>query len=120
MEGARDAVAGAHSGTLLGDVVAAEANGPGIDGKNSGDEGQQGGLSRAVGSDDPQRGSLLDTETDGLRSDDLAETLRQAADFEDRAHGVLCWILPASLSGPPALTTAACMTSNSASEKPIG
>ena len=73
-------------GEELGNLAAPEAHRAMVDGKGAGDGIEQGGLARAVRSDQADDGALGHLQADGIVGDDAAEALGHVPELEQSAH----------------------------------
>jgi hypothetical protein len=74
-------------GLVVGDVLPEEGDVAAGDVVDAGDEVEDGGLSRAVGADEPAELSLLKDEAHVVHGVDAAEEFVDAAEFEGEGHG---------------------------------
>jgi hypothetical protein len=88
LERARDAGGDDGARRQRGDVAAEEGDAAGARLQIAGDEVDEGCLAGPVGADDADALALGDADIDVVGGDDRAETLVEADDVEQRAHGV--------------------------------
>src|SRR5207245_6115589 len=86
LKGAGHAQGGDAGGREPGELGAVETDGAPLRVKDAADAVEQGGLARAVGTDDGQDLALLDVEADAAHGLDAAERLRDIADLDEGAH----------------------------------